>query len=288
MAVVELPSVTMRIRAGCEGGGKGALLQTEKSGTLATGNDQYLFCNKNRQRPAYGFDLTQITSKTNRSTLQEVQPSLCAAGNPHVVHPKIVGTLCASAAGLSRPAGMASEPDLSVAHATFSRQRSDMFRESDIASTQTARQCKEATDLCVYCLQGNMIGRSDENGPRGSGVQTRLSYTLTATDTPAVAAVDCRNLRELDEISGTLQAKKTAGYSLNYQNPIRTGYIVRRLTPTECEKLMGFDVGWTAYGHDGKEISDSRRYSMLGNSIATPCAAYIIQGILEQYAKEGS
>ena len=37
------PAVTMRIRCGCEGGGKGPLLQVEKSGTLATGNDQYLF-----------------------------------------------------------------------------------------------------------------------------------------------------------------------------------------------------------------------------------------------------
>ena len=280
----ELPAVTMRVRCGCEGnlcggnGGKGALFQTEKSGTLATGNDQTLFCaattqanaeiceelcptitaaagNSGDNKPyiAYGFDLQQITSKTNRSTLKEVQPSLCAAGNPHVVHPEIAGTLCASAAGLSRPAGMASETDLAVA----------------------------------YCLQGNMIGRQDENGPAGRGVNEEISFTLNGTDRHAVA-VDCRNLREIDEVSGTLQAKATPGYSLNYQNPVREGYVVRRLTPTECERLMGFPDGWTAYGHDGEPISDSKRYSMLGNSIATPCAAYIIQGILEQYEKEES
>ena len=42
----ELIPATMRIRCGCEGGGKGPLLQIEKSGTLATGNDQYLFAPK--------------------------------------------------------------------------------------------------------------------------------------------------------------------------------------------------------------------------------------------------
>ena len=40
------PAISMRIRCGCEGGGKGPLLQVEKSGTLATGNDQYLFAPK--------------------------------------------------------------------------------------------------------------------------------------------------------------------------------------------------------------------------------------------------
>ena len=37
------PSYTLKIRQGCEGGGKGALIQTNKSGTLSTNNDQYLF-----------------------------------------------------------------------------------------------------------------------------------------------------------------------------------------------------------------------------------------------------
>lgn len=37
-------SYAVRIRGGCDGGGKGALVQTEKSGTLGTGNDQTIFC----------------------------------------------------------------------------------------------------------------------------------------------------------------------------------------------------------------------------------------------------
>lgn len=44
-APTEAPtSYAVRIRGGCDGGGKGALVQTEKSGTLGTGNDQTIFC----------------------------------------------------------------------------------------------------------------------------------------------------------------------------------------------------------------------------------------------------
>ena len=57
--------------------------------------------------------------------------------------------------------------------------------------------------------------------------------------------------------------------------------IARRLMPIEAERLMGFPDFWTESGYDGKPISDTRRYAMLGNSIATPCAAYIMQGIRE-------
>jgi DNA (cytosine-5)-methyltransferase 1 len=97
----------------------------------------------------------------------------------------------------------------------------------------------------------------------------------------AVAALDCRNLCENSELSATLQAKNGGGYSLNYQNPVRTGYIVRRLTPTECERLMAFPDDWTKRGHDGRLLSDSARYQLLGNSIVVNVLAYIMQNIAE-------
>ena len=236
------------------------------------------------------------TSATAKS-LTTISTGSCRNA-PLVAHPDIAGTLCASGAGLSRPAGMASEPDLYVA----------------------------------YALQGSMIGRDDKNGPGGSGISENVSFALTTTSNPAVAsaipihnratrhkgggptrngdgsgnglgvgkpgdpaptitagdhhsvaAVDCRNHKEIGDISGALQAKDKPGYSLNYRNPIRAGYIVRRLTPTECERLQGFPDGWTRYGHDGKEISDTRRYQFLGNSVAIPCVAYIMSGIAAQF-----
>jgi site-specific DNA-cytosine methylase len=151
------------------------------------------------------------------------------------------------------------------------------------------------TDLCVVTpilepipihdratrYSGGGDSRNNDGSGNGFGIGKSgdPAPTITAGD-KHIVAVDCRNLNEND-VSGTLQSKSTGGYSLNYQNPIRTGYIIRRLTPTECERLMGLEDGYTAFGHDGKPISDSKRYSLLGNSVATPCAAYILMGIAD-------
>ena len=59
----------------------------------------------------------------------------------------------------------------------------------------------------------------------------------------------------------------------------RIVYKVRRQTPTECERLDGFPDGWTKFDTKGNEISDTARYTALGNSIAIPCAVRVFQGI---------
>jgi DNA (cytosine-5)-methyltransferase 1 len=51
--------------------------------------------------------------------------------------------------------------------------------------------------------------------------------------------------------------------------------VVRRLTPTECERLMGWPDNHTLYRADGKTNSDSTRYKMCGNGVATPVAEWI-------------
>ena len=57
--------------------------------------------------------------------------------------------------------------------------------------------------------------------------------------------------------------------------------IVRRLTPTECERLQGLTDGYTDGG------SDTARYKALGNGMAQPCADYVICRIVEvsRYAR---
>ena len=52
-------------------------------------------------------------------------------------------------------------------------------------------------------------------------------------------------------------------------------YLIRRLTPLECERLQGFPDGWT----DIPDASDSARYKALGNSVAIPCVEFIISRI---------
>lgn len=59
------------------------------------------------------------------------------------------------------------------------------------------------------------------------------------------------------------------------------GVGVRRLTPRECEWLQGFETDWTRCGADGKEISDSARYRMLGNAVNRNTAEWIGRRIVE-------
>ncbi len=106
-----------------------------------------------------------------------------------------------------------------------------------------------------------------------------------------VAAVDCRNGVENPDINGTLQAKSTGGIGVNFQNVCRTGSIVRRLTPLECERLQGFPDGWTDIGEwtDSKgkkhKEADSPRYKALGNSIALPFWQWLARRICAQYER---
>lgn len=60
----------------------------------------------------------------------------------------------------------------------------------------------------------------------------------------------------------TVDTAQTRGLRINDK--------IRRLTPTECERLMGFPDGWTEFGQDGKRMSDTARYKMLGNAIVVP------------------
>lgn len=60
--------------------------------------------------------------------------------------------------------------------------------------------------------------------------------------------------------------------------PEGSGWVVRRLTPMECERLQGFPDGWTAIPYRGKpaeECPDGPRYKALGNSFAVPVVRWI-------------
>lgn len=204
----------------------------------------------------------------------------------------------------------------------------------------------------VYCLQGNGIDRADTAGCNGKGWRENECYTLNTIDRPAVVycvgngqldqaklsekvgalncmhdqqcvmqvkatGVDCRNFNEYVELYPTLQAKPNGGQSLNFSHAVRTHYLVRRLTPTECARLQGFPDLW---GHPDKKENfmdeeykfwlevrntyarinnkavkdytkaqiltwynklhtDSAEYKMWGNGIALPNALYVMQGI---------
>ena len=56
---------------------------------------------------------------------------------------------------------------------------------------------------------------------------------------------------------------------------VAQNYTVRRLTPTECERLQGLPDGWTAFNANGKPQSDSARYRQLGNAVTANVAEYV-------------
>lgn len=66
----------------------------------------------------------------------------------------------------------------------------------------------------------------------------------------------------------------------NYQFLLENSQ-VRRLTPRECERLMGLPDDYTRWGDDGREMSDSARYKMIGNGWSVPQAEWIARRIVE-------
>jgi DNA (cytosine-5)-methyltransferase 1 len=60
---------------------------------------------------------------------------------------------------------------------------------------------------------------------------------------------------------------------------VAKGWAVRRLTPLECERLMGFPDGYTAIPYRGKPAADGPRYKALGNSMAVNVVRWLGQRI---------
>ena len=295
--VVETPK-TLKIRSGCEGGGKGALIQDNKSATLGCNNDQTVFVPK-----VYG-----ICSKQSHAMQSD---------NPH-----------------------------------------SGFYEADTCRCLDANggnpSCNQG-GMAVVAVQGSMIGRSDKNGPQGSGVNEDVSFTLDATDRHAVAYGIDRATYNMgrnakfglgieEELEPTIVAKgpgavaycmTTGSYTqaLEEQSPTlmardykdppvvnetEPDYIVRRLTPTECARLQGFPDWWcsnlgtdepteeeiefwtevfethrSVMGSSSKPKSrnqiikwlkaphsDSAEYKMWGNGVALPNVCFVLSGIV--------
>ena len=221
--------------------------------------------------------------------------------------------------------------------------------------------------VAVVAVQGSMIGRKDENGPQGSGVNEDVSFTLNATDKHCVAyGIDraafnqgqnaLYNIAVEEEIEPTIVAKgpgavaqptyctskasyhtrvneEVAGTLVesDYKDPPVINdtdgieYIVRRLTPSECAVLQGYDRDWCSnlgtenptaedigYWREvfneynqaiGKSVkpksdnqiikwlkdphSDSAEYSLWGNGLCKWCAVFVLSGIVYFDAHEG-
>lgn len=91
------------------------------------------------------------------------------------------------------------------------------------------------------------------------------------------------------EVTPTLQSFMGTGG--NNVPMVEQPSVVRRLTPTECERLQGFPDGWTAERFDYKKQQviaqpDSARYKQMGNAVAVPVVQWIISRLVAHEAGE--
>jgi site-specific DNA-cytosine methylase len=137
----------------------------------------------------------------------------------------------------------------------------------------------------AVAIQGNLIGRED-GGPWGVGAsEGGPMYTLTKNDVHAVAFRKSKRAQSNtdhetwidDGLSNTLNGFDTGDTRTTHI--VATPMIVRRLTPTECERLQGFPDGWTQVGTDSKPTADSNRYKQLGNAVTVNVAEWIARRV---------
>lgn len=266
---------------------------------------------------AVGFHITQ-----DPTAFMEKTPCI-STGNPKT------GQACVGVLELPKCYGIGSQ----ASNAMNSQNPYSGIYEADTSRTL---DCHGGNPTCnqggivvvdgVYCLQGNMIGREDKNGPQGSGVNKEVSFTLNTIDHHAVAfAMQSYSEYKESDISGCLRARDFK----NGPQDVILDAVARRLMPLECSRLQGFPDDWVdglanadpsasdmafwtkvwadwwalvgrAKGvklpKDEKAIrrwlksdpSDSELYKMWGNGIALPCALYVFEGIALQINSEDS
>ena len=243
--------LVMKIRSGCEGGGKGALIQENKSATLSCNNDQTLF------EPC-GWDGGQISptlTKQNAGGNQRMPDKdnftcvlqsfgICSkdsnamkSDNPHsgIYEAETARTLDGNGGNPSCNQG-------GIAVVAFTQNQRDEVRD---LGDRSAVVCANAgTKQQTFVLQGSMIGRDNKNGPQGSGVNEDVCFTLDTADRHAVYAMTTGSFTQVEE------NQSPAIMARDYKDPNVVcpagGYTVRRLTPTECARLQGFPDNWCA------------------------------------------
>ena len=297
--------VTLKIRSGREGGGKGAIWQKGKSATLGCNNDQTLFVPEPK---AYG-----ICSKASHSMLSdnpysgfyEAETSRTLDGNGG--NP----TCAQGGVAICQPVA-------------FTQNQRNEVR--DLGEKTGALAAQPGAKQQTFVLQGSMIGRSDENGPQGNGVNEDVSFTLDATDRHVVCAPEDgvyamttgSYMQVEKEVSPTLMARDFKDPTSIAPVPQEVSYTVRRLTPTECARLQGFPDDWchdlgtadptdeeiafwadvfetyrklvthTKKPKTEKQIrkwladpySDAAEYKLWGNGVALPCVYFVLSGIV--------
>lgn len=135
------------------------------------------------------------------------------------------------------------------------------------------------TAIPAYGMPGNWIDRAPHHGGNSITPMLEIAPCQTTNDKHGVAYgfnsnAQADQLRLNQEAAETLTRSQYAAVASQLQ--------VRRLTPTECERLQGFPDGHTAIPYRNKpadQCPDGPRYKALGNSMAVPVMRWIGQRI---------
>ena len=301
--VVQTPK-TLKIRSGCEGGGKGALIQENLSATLSCNNDQTVFV-----PVAYGIcakDSNSMRSANPKSGFYEADTSRCLdqnGGNPNC-----------NQGGIA----VVSVQDSMIGRKDGNGSRGDGINEEICFTLKTIDH-----HAVAYGIDRAAFNQG-KNARYGFAVEEETQPTMVAKGPGAVAAptfsaskVSFFTSAE-EELANTLVAADWKDPPVVNDMDENLEYIVRRLTPTECARLQGFPDWWCddlaseeptqeeidfwhnvfethrlIVGVSSKPWSDSRivkwlqnpysdsaSYKMWGNGVALPNVCFVLAGIV--------
>jgi DNA (cytosine-5)-methyltransferase 1 len=115
-------------------------------------------------------------------------------------------------------------------------------------------------------------------GGKGALLSDDRALTLAASDDQMLFQPQGFQQNQREEVIMSDQASSlTTGGGKPGQGyaAVMDGFVVRRFTPLECERLQGFPEGWTKFDPDGRSIRDDERARMLGNAVTVPVAEWI-------------
>jgi site-specific DNA-cytosine methylase len=149
-------------------------------------------------------------------------------------------------------------------------EETDMQKDQNIVGTLQARDYKGVGNQ--YVEENKLVVAYDEyNDTVAETHQTLRAGTKQSTGVIESLAFHIKQT----PVSGAVSpALGTTSEGMGYMSAKST---VRRLTPTECERLQGFPDGWT----EGQ--SDSSRYKQMGNAVAVPVVEWLIGRLVTEH-----
>ena len=297
---------TLKIRSGCEGGGKGALIQEDKSATLGTSNDQTVFVPK-----AYGIcskDSNSMKSDNPNSGIYEADTSRTIDGNG--------GNPSCNQGGIAVVESYALQGSM------IGRKDKNGPQGGGVGEDVSFTLNTVDHHVVAYGIDRAAFNQG-KNAKYNFAVEKEMEPTMVAQGPGAVAHPTYSSSKASFFTSAEEERANTL-VATDYKDPPLINdadgieYTVRRLTPTECARLQGFPDYWCSHlgtedpteedlafwsevwethrkimntsnkPKSRKQIikwlqnphSDAAEYKMWGNGVALPCVCFVLTGIV--------